>query len=127
MFVIVPEEHNSLFGGTACELLGLVKYVYTINDFDWLHSVQRLTSDQNGEEIAQRYSDVFTGFGALSLIHSVALTENAKSVIHAPPTFPGPLQKDLKEELGGMVKLNVLVKTEEPTDWANSMVCLEKE
>ena len=30
--VIVPEEHDSLLGDTACELLGLVKRVYTIND-----------------------------------------------------------------------------------------------
>ena len=30
---------------------------------DWLHRVQRVTSNQNGEEIAQIYSDVFTGFG----------------------------------------------------------------
>ena len=32
MFVIVPEVHDSLLGDTACESLGLVKRVYTIND-----------------------------------------------------------------------------------------------
>lgn len=113
-------------GDTACESLGLVKRVYTINDFDWLLSVQRVTSNQNGEEIAQRYSDVFTGFGALPLLHSITLTENVKPVIRAPRSVPVPLRKDLKEELGGMVKLDVLVKTEENTDWVNSIVCVRK-
>lgn len=81
-----------------------------------------MTKNQNGEEIAQIYSDVFTGFGAMPLIY----TEKAKPVIHAPRRVPVPLRKDLKMEIGRIVKLNVLVKTEEPTDGVNSMLCVRK-
>lgn len=43
---------------------------------------------------------MFTGFGAVPLLHSITLTENAKPVIHAPRRVPGATTEGSKGGVG---------------------------
>ena len=47
-------------------------------------------------------------------------------MIHAPRRVPAPLWERLKQELERMCQLKVITKVEEPTEWVNSMVCVDK-
>lgn len=40
MFVVVPDGHDSVLGDKACEDLGLVRRIYTINNGETQNSVE---------------------------------------------------------------------------------------
>ncbi len=117
MFVVVPEGHDTLLGDEACEKLGLVKRVYSIN----------ISPRDNVETIVDQYPDVFKGFGVLPFTYRIQLKDDAQPVVHAPRKVPAPLRDKLKQELERMTTLGVIKKVEEPTEWVNSMVCVKKQ
>lgn len=117
LFTIVPEGRESLLGGATSKKLNLVKRVYNIS----------FSQDtQTVESIVQQYEDVFKGLGCLPYTYRIQLKEEATPVIHAPRRVPAPLRERLKMELDRMCKLQVITKIEEPTEWVNSMVCVDK-
>lgn len=116
MFIIVPEGHESLLGDKACERLGLVRRVYSINS----------SEPKSVKEIVDLYPDIFKGFGVLPFTYKIKLKEGAQPVVHAPRRVPAALKDKLKEELERMEALEVIRKVEEPTEWVNSMVCIKK-
>ncbi len=121
LFSVVPEGRESLLGGFALNTLNLVRRVYHINCSEAI-SVHSGTVDS----IVQRYDDVFKGLGCLPYTYKIQLKDDAKPVIHAPRRVPAPLQERLKKELDRMSQLQVVTKVEEPTEWVNSMVCMDK-
>ncbi|KAL7851936.1 hypothetical protein SRHO_G00177210 [Serrasalmus rhombeus] len=122
LFSVVAEGLDSLLGDKACEDLNLVKRVYHINSDS---PVMSTTNDQVND-IVQGFSDVFKGFGVLPQTYKIQLKENAQPVVHPARRVPAPLRTRLKKELDRMTMLGVIKKTEEPTDWVNSMVCVRK-
>ena len=46
--------------------------------------------------------------------------------MHSPGKIPGSLWEKIKEELDNMEKIGVIRKIDEPTEWVNSMVMVEK-
>lgn len=121
LFVVVPDNLQSLLGDKACEELGLVKRVYCINS----HGVTA-TQQESTNDIVRKFDDVFKGLGALPFIYKIQLKDNAHPVVHAPRRISAPLKEKLKQELDKMTALGVIKKVEEPTDWVNSMVCVKK-
>lgn len=121
LFTVVPESRESLIGGVTSKKLNLVKRVYQI-------SCSKAVSAHKGtvDSIVQRFHDVFKGLGCLPYTYKIELKEDAKPVIHAPRRIPAPLRERLKKELDRMCQLNVITKVEEPTEWVNSMVCVDK-
>ncbi|KAK7933984.1 hypothetical protein WMY93_004880 [Mugilogobius chulae] len=117
LFSVVPEGRESLLSGTTSKRLNLVKRVYQISCFSGTQTV---------ETIVQQYQDVFKGLGCLPYTYKIQLNENATPVIHAPRRVPAPLRNRLKKELDRMCQLQVITKVEEPTEWVNSMVCVDK-
>lgn len=116
MFIIVPDGHESLLGDKACEKLGLVRRVYSINR----------SEPKSVNTIVNQYPDIFKGFGVLPFTYKIQLKEGAQPVVHAPRRVPAALKDKLKEELDRMESLEVIRKVEEPTEWVNSMVCINK-
>ena len=57
---------------------------------------------------------------------NIHLKSNAVPVVHPPRRIPVALQDRCKSELEKMIKLGVITKVTEPTDWVNSMVLVEK-
>lgn len=117
LFTVVPEGRESLLSGSTSKKLNLVKRVYNI----------RFAPDtQTVESIVQQYQDVFKGLGCLPYTYKIQLKEDATPVIHAPRRVPAPLRDCLKKELDRMCQMQVITKVEEPTEWVNSMVCVDK-
>lgn len=121
LFSVVPEDRESLLSGASSRKLNLVRRVYHIN-------CSEAVSAHTGtvESIVHRYNDVFKGLGCLPRTYEIKLKEDATPVIHAPRRIPAPLQERLKKELERMCQLKVIAKVEEPTEWVNSMVCVDK-
>lgn len=59
-------------------------------------------------------------------MYTIQLKKDAEPVIHAPHRVPAPLRERLKKELDRMSHYDVIIKVEEPTEWVNSMVNIDK-
>lgn len=57
---------------------------------------------------------------------NIHLVPNFKPVVHPPHRIPVALQARCKAELAKMERLGVITKVDEPTEWVNSMVLVEK-
>ena len=55
--------------------------------------------------------------------HSLRL---CRTVVHSPRKIPVPQREKVVEELKRMEKLVVIVRQEEPTEWMNSLVVVQK-
>ena len=53
-------------------------------------------------------------------------SRRAVPVVHAPRKVPVPQRAKVVEELKRMEKLGVIVRQEEPTEWVNSLVVVQK-
>lgn len=117
LFTVVPEGHESLLSGATSKKLNLVKRVY---------NMRIAPGTQTVESTVQQYQDVFKGLGCLPYTYKIQLKEDATPVIHAPRRIPAPLCDRLKKELDRMCQMQVITKVEEPKEWVNSMVCVDK-
>ena len=77
-------------------------------------------------EMQEMYLGVFKGFGNLEPAYHMQIEENAMPVIHAPRKIPAALRDKLKLELEKMETDNVIAQVDEPTEWVNSLVVIEK-
>ena len=80
----------------------------------------------NAPDNIQDYKDVFGESECLNGDHHINIDPNATLVIYPPRKIPISPMKKLKAELERMCKLDVIEKIDEPTDWASSMVIVEK-
>ena len=113
---VVPDKGPSLLGSTDCERLGLVKRVATVG-----HETRTLK-----DEIHIKYPELFKGNGSIPGTHSFTLKEGSTGVIHAPRRMAFAKRPKLKDELDRQLKQGYLAKVNQPTDWVNSMVMIEK-
>ncbi len=114
-FVITPHDNQSLLGLKACEDLGLVKRVLTVES----HMTDK-------DSIFQNYADVFQGLGCLPGEHHIMIDPEVPPVAQACRRVPFAQHDRLKDELVRMEKLDVITKVEEATDWVSPLVIVEK-
>ncbi|KAL9955782.1 hypothetical protein ACROYT_G037161 [Oculina patagonica] len=115
-FFIVDPEVESVLSGNTCVNLGLLKRVY------------HLTTPKPPERRVELddYPELFKGLGCLPGTYHIQLAEGATPVAHAPRKVPVPQREKVIEELKRMEKLGVIVRQEEPTEWVNSLVVVQK-
>ena len=58
--------------------------------------------------------------------HHIKVKEDTSPKVHPPRKIPASLREKIKEELDNMEKTGVIRKIDEPTEWVNSMVVVEK-
>jgi len=75
---------------------------------------------------AEEYKEVFKGVGRLPGEHKIKLRVNAEPVIHPARKVPVALKERLKEKLDTLIREGIIRKVEEPTEWVNSLVIVEK-
>ena len=115
LFYIVPGNVQTLLGRQACEDLRLIKRldsIHTLGTYD---------------ELAAEFEDVFRGLGWIEGEHQIKLDESFQPVVQACRKVPFALMEKLKIELERMVKLQVIVRVTEPTDWVNAIVITSKQ
>ena len=72
------------------------------------------------------YPELFKGLGCLPGMYHIQLADGATPVVHPPRKVPVPQREKVIEELKRMEKLGVIVRQEEPTEWVNSLVVVQK-
>ena len=79
------------------------------------------------EKVESTYADVFQGLGKFPDEPSkLRLKPDAVPAKHRPRKVPVHLQDAFHEEVEQLVKIDVLEKVTEPTEWVNSFVIVEK-
>ena len=85
------------------------------------------TASANAESILDEFADLFEGLGELEGEHHIEINPVIKPVIHPPRKVPFTLLPKLKKELERMEQLGAIEKVDQPTEWVNSIVIVEKE
>ena len=79
------------------------------------------------EKVESTYADVFQGLGKFpGEPYKLRLKPDAVPAKHRPRKVPVHLQDAFHEEIERLVKIDVLEKVTEPTEWVNSFVIVEK-
>ena len=107
----------AILGVDTCERLGLLKRVCIV-DGD--------TAEVDYSELFNEYNDLFQGFECLEGKYSINVDENVAPIVHPARKVPFAQEGKLKDDLERMEKLEVIEKVDEPTDWVNSLVLVEK-
>ena len=89
-------------------------------------SIKGLSDKALKKKIEEMYPEILNGLGKLTEEHHIHIKENATPVIHRPTKIPIALRHKLKKELDTMERNDVIKRIEEPTDWFNSLVLVEK-
>ena len=113
-FYIVDSSSATLIGLPTCQTLDVLRRIDVVH-----HS-------STAENIIHEYADVFSGIGCYPGEHHIVLDTSVKPVIHAPRRVPLSLQPKLKQKLDSLVEAGVLIEQNEPTDWVNSLLTVEK-
>ena len=80
------------------------------------------------QDILSHYSSCFEGIGLFPEdLYKFNLKPEHKPAQHAPRKVPIHLEAAFKEEIKSLVKLGILEKVKEYTDWVNSFVIVKKD
>ena len=91
------------------------------------HSLSVTDLPLTQEKVESTYADVFQGLGKFpGDPYKLRLKPDAVPAKHRPRKVPVHLQDAFHEEVERLVKIDVLEKVTEPTEWVNSFVIVEK-
>ena len=91
------------------------------------HSLSITDLPLTQEKVETTYADVFQGLGKFpGEPYKLRLKPDAVPAKHRPRRVPVHLQNAFHEEVERLVKIDVLEKVTEPTEWVNSFVIVEK-
>ena len=91
------------------------------------HSLSIADLPLTQEKVETTYADVFQGLGNFpGEPYKLRLKPDAVPAKHRPRKVPVHLQDAFHEEVERLVKIDVLEKVTEPTEWVNSFVIVEK-
>ena len=91
------------------------------------HSLSITDLPLTQEKVETTYADVFQGLGKFpGEPYKLRLKPGAVPAKHRPRRVPVHLQDAFHEEIERLVKIDVLEKVTEPTEWVNSFVIVEK-
>ena len=112
-FQVVNGNFSALLGRAACEEIKLIQRVDQVTD----------------NKILEEFPNVFHGMGCLpGEYHIITLDSSVTPVVHAPRRVSHAKKDKLKQELDPMENQGIIENTpiNEPADWVNSLVCVDK-
>ncbi|XP_065074181.1 uncharacterized protein K02A2.6-like [Ochlerotatus camptorhynchus] len=120
---VVGVDHRPLLSLKVCTTLGLVKFCNTVA----VVPAQPLQSETEqdmlkvyrirAEEIVERNSDIFNGYGKMPGKVSLEIDTNVSPVIQQPRRVPIALRAPLKVELDNLEKDNIITREYNHTEW----------
>ena len=113
-FYVASVQAHPILGLSDCINLGLIKRVCTLEE-------GVLTKGM----LKEKYPTVFKGLGNLGMYH-ITLQDKHTPVINPARRIPHSLKERLKKTIERNVQCGVLVKVDQPTDWVNNLVIVEK-
>ena len=96
-----------------------------------MNLIQRVdeTFSTDHDDVLRKYginSEIFGELSCLDKEYSLTLKEGVTPVVQPPRRVPEALKEDLKTELDRMLRLGVIKKVEEPTEWVSQLVVAKK-
>ena len=89
-----------------------------------------MIAGKSGKELRQTvikmYPNIFKGLGKMEPEHHIKLKEDISPNVHPPRKISVSLRGKIKEESDIMETTVVIRKIDEPREWVNSMVVVEK-
>ena len=73
-----------------------------------------------------KFDDCFGNIGCLGEKYHIAVDETVPLVVNPPCRIPVALKEQAEKKLDRMEKMEIIEQINEPTDWVNSMVVVEK-
>ena len=80
----------------------------------------------NLNDLMKEYEDIFKGLGKVEGQFKIKVDPNATPAIHAPRKIPLSILPKLESTLKTLISSGVISKIDEPTEWVNSIVIVEK-
>lgn len=118
-FVVVKNQAATpILGLKACVDLNLIKRIDSIVKTDSEERCKRVIYDQ--------FKDTFEGLGCFPDVCSIKLKPDAKSSICPARRIPLKIKDKFYEKLLSLESEGIITKVEEPVDWVNSVVIVEK-
>ncbi|XP_045534999.1 uncharacterized protein LOC123721191 [Papilio machaon] len=105
-FIVTKHNCQSVLGKNACEELGMIRRIHTID----------ITS----------YDDLFKGLGKLPGKYKIVIDESVQPSICPVRKIPIGVRQKLLVELNRMTELGVIRKVSHPTEWVNAIVVAAK-
>ena len=148
-FYVLETDSRSVLGLDSCKQLDLVQVMCAVHKkpakiagtkssklqeqkaikVETANKIKQLSNkfdEDMKREIKQMYPGVFNGLDNLEPAYHMQIEENSMPVIHAPRKITAALRDNLKFELEKMEANKVIAQVDEPTEWVNSLVVIEK-
>ena len=107
---MVKKNAVPLLGFRSCQELNLIKAILAVDNI----------------KPEEEYQDEFKGIGLCPGEYHIKIDETVSTLVNPPHRIPQALHSRVKDGLDRMEKLQIVAKVEEPTDWVNSIVIVEK-
>ena len=111
-FLVTDSRQISLQDFKASLDLGLVEVILSV--------------DNELDKFTREHAKVFFGLGCLEKPYKILINPTVTPVVNTPRKIPAALPKRVKKALNDMENDGVIKKVDEPTDWVNSMIIVEK-
>lgn len=112
-FVIVEQASAPILGLNACKKLNLLQKVDNVS-----------VSDKNS--LINNNKTVFEGTGKIPYHYKIVLKKDATPFVSSCRRVPETVKPKLKLALDSLEKNGIICKMEQPTEWVNNIVLVEK-
>ena len=120
-FFVVDTEQVPILGLQASKELNLIKLVMNVS------ASERENVTTNGtKEVIRQFPEVFQGLGCLEKPYHIQIDSKITSVVNQLKSQPVALRDRLKQDLEEMEMDGVIKKVDQPTEWVNLVVVVEK-
>ena len=119
-FEVLKGDFEPLLGLKSCVNMNLISRIDAINNEKHLHN------DTEIVKFKQHYKDVFEGLGKFDKPFKLYLHDKAIPFAAAPRRIPLKLKDKVQNKLNEMENLGVIEKVNEPREWINNIVIVEK-
>lgn len=113
-FILVDVESTPVLGLNACVKLNLLK------------RVDSLASTNSKNDFIKNNSDIFEGTGKIPFEYKIILKKNAQPFVSSCRRVAETIKPKLKEALDDLCNRGIIYKIDEPTEWVNNIVIVEK-
>lgn len=111
---IVETKNIPILGLNACIKMNLIKRIETLQSF----------SDK--DSFINNNLELFEGTGKIPFQYKIMLKQKAEPHVSGCRRIPETVKNKLKDTLDDLVKRDIIMKVEEPTEWVNNIVIVEK-
>ena len=112
LFYVVNTTQDPILGLSASQELGIIKIILNIT----CHS----------DYFVKLYPKLFKGLGCLKTPYHIQTDPSVTPVVTPCRNHPVAIRDRLKQTLSEMETMGVIRRVDEPTDWVNSLVVIEK-